>query len=208
MYPLLDTTISNFYSPDTISNERKDLLQPLVDYIQKRVNQKLSININFICTHNSRRSHLSQIWAQLASAYYKIPNTFCYSGGTEETALFPKIVETLTKQGLSISVLCNGSNPIYSIKYDQNAMPVIGFSKKFDSLFNPVSEFAAIMTCSQADGGCPFISGADVRLPLTFEDPKYSDDTNGQDEVYLNKSIEIAVEMFYVFSLINTNDAT
>jgi arsenate reductase len=46
-----------------------------------------------------------------------------------------------------------------------------GFSKKYDDEFNPKSEFAAIMTCSQADGGCPFIAGAEKRIPITYEDP-------------------------------------
>jgi arsenate reductase len=48
----------------SVSDERKALLQPLVDYIQNKVNLQEQIRLNFICTHNSRRSHLSQIWAQ------------------------------------------------------------------------------------------------------------------------------------------------
>src|SRR5690606_19178579 len=142
-------------------------------------------------------------WAQTASAYFKIPNVHCYSGGTEETALFPKVAETLINQGFSIFKIADTQNPVYAIKYSDNALPVIGFSKKYDSAFNPVSAFAAVMTCSQADGGCPFIAGAEKRIPITFEDPKISDDTAEQSKVYAERSLQIATEMFYVFSKIS-----
>ena len=145
---------------------------------------------------------MSQVWAQVAAAYYTIPNVHCYSGGTEETALFPKVAETLTHQGLSIFKIADTDNPVYAIKYSDNSLPIVGFSKKYDSPFNPVSAFVAIMTCSQADGGCPFIAGAEKRIPITFEDPKISDNTQEQSKVYADRSLQIATEMFYVFSMI------
>lgn len=203
MYKDLIETISTITSFQNINEERKATLQPLIDFIQHKINSKEPININFICTHNSRRSHLSQIWAQVAAAHFQIPNVHCYSGGTEETALFPKVAETLTNQGFSIFKIADTLNPIYAIKYSDNAVPVIGFSKKYDSPFNPVSAFAAVMTCSQADGGCPFIAGAEKRIPITFEDPKISDNTAEQSKVYAERSLQIATEMFYVFSQIN-----
>lgn len=190
-------------SIDTISAERRTVLQPLVDYMQKKVEAGHTIRLNFICTHNSRRSHLSQVWAQVASAYFNIANVHCFSGGTEETALFPKVAETLANQGFSIFKIADTHNPVYAIKYSENALPIIGFSKKYDSPFNPVSAFAAIMTCSQADGGCPFIAGAEKRIPITFEDPKISDNTPEQLMVYAERSLQIAGEMFYVFSKIS-----
>lgn len=138
-----------------INEDRKIILQPLIDFIQQKVKDQKSIDLNFICTHNSRRSHLAQIWAQTASAYFKISNVNCYSGGTETTVLFPKIAETLFDSGFNIWKLNENENPVYVIKYDENAQPIIGFSKKYDDPFNPKNNFAAIMTCSQADGGCP-----------------------------------------------------
>lgn len=203
MYKDLIETISTITSFQNINEERKATLQPLIDFIQHKINSKEPININFICTHNSRRSHLSQIWAQVAAAHFQIPNVHCYSGGTEETALFPKVAETLTNQGFSIFKIADTLNPIYAIKYSDNAVPVIGFSKKYNSPFNPISAFAAVMTCSQADGGCPFIAGAEKRIPITFEDPKISDNTAEQSKVYAERSLQIATEMFYVFSQIN-----
>ena len=187
---------------NTISSERKQTLQPLIDYIQTKVANHQEIRLNLICTHNSRRSHLSQVWAQTVAAYYGIPNVFCYSGGTEATAMFPMAAKTLEKAGFKIQTIAEGTNPIYAIKYAENTHPIIGFSKTYDDDFNPQSAFAAIMTCSQADGGCPFIAGAELRIPITFEDPKAFDNTPQQAEKYEERSLQIATEMSYVFSQI------
>ncbi len=189
--------------PQTTSNERKVVLQPLTDFIQSKITNNQKIRINFICTHNSRRSHLSQVWAQALAYYFNIKNVFCYSGGTEATALFPMVAETLKNSGFEINTISKNENPVYSIKYADNEHPVIGFSKKLDDDFNPKSEFAAIMTCSQADSGCPFIAGAEKRIPITFEDPKAFDNTPEQAEKYHERSLQIATELFYVFSQIN-----
>jgi arsenate reductase len=203
MYQKLNEIINNKIDVHSISEERKSVLQPLIDFIQQKVSNREEVNINFICTHNSRRSHLSQVWAQVAATHYNIPNVHCYSGGTEETALFPKVAETLTNQGFNIFKIADNNNSVYAIKYSDNVLPVIGFSKKYDSPFNPISAFATIMTCSQADGGCPFIAGAEKRIPITFEDPKISDNTPEQAQVYAQRSLQIATEMFYVFSKVS-----
>jgi len=203
---LLFDNISVFISKldsDTISQERREVLQPLADFIQSKVSAAQPVRINFICTHNSRRSHLSQVWAQTMATYFNIDNVFCYSGGTEATALFPMVAKTLESTGFAVKTISEGDNPIYSLKYGANESPVIGFSKKLDDDFNPKSNFAAIMTCSQADGGCPFIAGAEKRIPITFEDPKVFDNTPQQTEKYAERSLQIATEMFFIFSQIN-----
>ena len=189
---------------ETITAARKIVLQPLIDFIQDKVTNKQEIRLNLICTHNSRRSHLSQIWAQTAASHFGIKNVFCYSGGTEATALFPAIVKTLAQSGFKIKTISAGNNPIYDIKYGENQQSIIGFSKTYDDDFNPQREFAAILTCSQADGGCPFIAGAEKRISITFEDPKAFDNTPQQAEKYKERSLQIATEMFYVFSQIKS----
>jgi len=185
-----------------ISNERKLELQPLIAFIQENVSHHKNVNLNFICTHNSRRSHLSQVWAQAAAHYYNVKNVCCYSGGTEATAMFPMAAQTLVSAGFQIVKLSKESNPIYCIKYAENEHPIIGFSKKYDDQFNPKSEFAAIMTCNNADAGCPFISGADKRIPVKYDDPKAFDNTSQQKEKYQERSNQIASEMLFVFSQI------
>ena len=203
LFPEIENVITSL-NFNSISAERKIVLQPLVDFIQGKANSQQEIRLNLICTHNSRRSHLSQVWAQTAAAHYGIKNVFCYSGGTEATAMFPMAAKTLTKQGFQIKTIAEGNNPVYAIKYSENAHPIIGFSKTFDDDFNPQCEFAAILTCSSADQGCPFIAGAEVRIPITFEDPKAFDNTPKQAEKYEERSVQIATEMFYVFSQIKS----
>ena len=201
VFPAIEKVITQFDFV-SISKERKIVLQPLIDYIQNKVTNQQEIRLNLICTHNSRRSHLAQVWAQTAAAYYRVKNVFCYSGGTEATALFPMVAQTLVQSGFKIKTVAAGNNPIYAIKYGENEHPIIGFSKTYDDDFNPQNEFAAIMTCSQADGGCPFIAGAEKRIPITFEDPKAFDTTPQQAEKYQERSLQIATEMCYVFSQI------
>lgn len=192
-------------NPQTISTERKAILQPLTEFIQSKVSNQQDIRINFICTHNSRRSHLSQVWAQTLAYHFNIKNVFCYSGGTESTALFPIVAETLQNSGFQIKTISKNENPIYSIKYAYNQHPIIGFSKRLNDDFNPKSEFAAIMTCDSANEACPFVSGAEKRIPITFEDPKAFDNTPQQAEKYNERSLQIATELFYVFSQIKAS---
>uniref|UniRef100_UPI004049FDDB arsenate-mycothiol transferase ArsC n=1 Tax=Gelidibacter sp. TaxID=2018083 RepID=UPI004049FDDB len=203
LYPEI-TTVINHLDTNSVSESRQKTLQPLIDYVKFKVSDKQNVRLNFICTHNSRRSHLSQVWAQAMAAYFNIPNVVAYSGGTEATALFPMAAKTLEASGFKINVIAEGQNPIYSIKYDDNAHPIIGFSKTYDSEFNPTSGFCAIMTCSQADGGCPFIAGAEKRVPITYDDPKAFDHTPQQAEKYMERSLQIATELKYVFEKVKS----
>ena len=203
--PTLFSEIENLINelnPETISSERKTVLQPLTDFIQSKVSGNKEIRINFICTHNSRRSHLSQVWAQTMANYFNIKNVFCYSGGTETTAFNERAVASLKRTGFAVKQK-GTHNPIYSVGYAANDMPLGMFSKTYDDQTNPTSGFAAVMTCSHADENCPFIAGADQRIPLRYEDPKAFDNTPQQAEKYAERSIQIATELFYIFAQIN-----
>ena len=182
----------------SISDERKSLLQELIDYIKSKREKGQPIRLNFICTHNSRRSQLAQIWAQTAADYFEIP-AFCYSGGVEVTACNERTIRSLERSGFIISKYGH-SNPIYFILQDKDTRPIIVFSKLYDDVINPHGIFATIMTCSHADENCPFIPGAEERIPVRYEDPKEFDDTDLESTKYDERSQQIASEMFYVFS--------
>ncbi len=199
IFPEIAQTIEGL-NIQTIADERRVVLQTLTDYIQSKIAKDEEVRLNFICTHNSRRSHLSQVWAQTMAHYFNLQNVYCYSAGTEATALFPMVAETLQNSGFQISILAETNNPIYCIKYADSEHPVIGFSKKLNNHFNPKSNFVAIMTCSQAYEGCPFVPGAEARIPITYEDPKAFDDIPQQAEKYKERSLQIATEMKCVFS--------
>ncbi len=180
-----------------ISAKRRQLLDVLVAYIKKASSDKSPINLNFICTHNSRRSHMSQVWAQAAAKYFGIQNIHCYSGGTESTSVFPVVIDTLKEQGFDIQALSKELNPVYAIRFDDQEAPLIAFSKTYDNNFNPKS-FAAIMTCDHADQNCPFIPSATARIPITYQDPKAFDKSPLQKERYEERSRQIGSELLYV----------
>jgi len=182
-----------------ISIERQKVLTPFREFVQQKLKEKKHLRLNFICTHNSRRSHLAQVWAQTIAIYFKLKDVYCYSGGTEATALNQNIIDSLKFTGFRIEKLSSNENPVYSIKFKDNVHPVIGFSKKFDALFNPQSRFVAVMTCSDADENCPFINGAETRFALNYQDPKLFDNTPQQNEKYLERTNQIANEMYWVF---------
>ena len=183
-----------------ITQERKEILAPFVTYLQEKLNKKEPIMVNFICTHNSRRSHLGQIWMQTIANHFNIANVTTYSGGTEATAMAKPIIATLITQGFEITPISEEPNPVNAVKFDADSHPIICFSKKYDNSFNPKANFLAIMTCSSADKGCPFVAGSEKRIPVTYIDPKISDNTDLEAQTYLERSNQIASEIYYVLS--------
>ena len=189
----------------SIPLSRKRELHQLSDYINQSIQHHKKVHLTFICTHNSRRSHLCQIWAQIAARYYEISDVHCYSGGTETTAVFPKVIRTLQRQGLEIIQKKKKENPKYYIEYSEIMPPISAFSKVFDDVSNPSSQFAAVVTCDHASESCPVVPGAEKRISLTYVDPKISDGTPEQKAVYNERSLQIATEMKYVFSQVILN---
>ena len=185
-------------SKRSISDERKKDLLPLINYLKNRLLSEKNCQLNFICTHNSRRSQFSQLWAKVMADYYGIPCT-TFSGGVEITSCNERVINTLKSQGFSINMDQNKENPRYQIGMNEYTFGTF-FSKKFNHPENPTEDFAAIMTCGHADENCPFIPGTERRIPIRYKDPKIYDNTNNEAQGYLDKSIEIASEMNYIFS--------
>ncbi len=201
LYPELQAYVVALVNEfDQIPEARKQLLDTLASYAHNKLAQSKAAQFNFICTHNSRRSHLSQIWAQAAACYYNVEQVQCYSGGTEATAFNPRAVRTLQEAGFMITTVQEGENPLYEVKFAEAVAPVKAWSKKFDDAANPASGFCAVMTCTDADQHCPFVPGAELRLPVTYEDPKHFDDTPQEQEKYNKRVKQIGREMLYAFS--------
>ena len=183
-----------------ISDERKIILSELIQYVQQQRNNHKEIHLNFICTHNSRRSQFSQVWAKTAAHFYAI-NIHSYSGGVEETEFNQRAVDSLKRTGFRISKR-EEKNPKYLVYFSEGTMPLYCFSKIYDDAINAKNNFAAVMTCSHADENCPYIPGADQRIPVRYNDPKEFDGTSLESQKYDERSKEIATEMFYIFSQI------
>lgn len=185
---------------DHISEERKILLDELGIYIREKLSSQKEVHLVFICTHNSRRSHMAQIWAQAAAHYYNIQNIKTYSGGTQKTEFNKFAVNALKEAGFKIKVIKESKNPRYQVKYDKKADPIICYSKIYSHKKNPRDGFVAIMTCSDADEACPDVKGADYRTTIQYEDPKNFDGTNQQEQAYRKRNEQIGREMFYIFN--------
>tara|TARA_Y100001972_G_scaffold126580_1_gene180724 strand:- start:17872 stop:18498 length:627 start_codon:yes stop_codon:yes gene_type:complete len=199
MLPALEKTIETAKNQD-IAEDRKQILAPLIVYIQGKLDQKADVNLNFICTHNSRRSQFSQIWAQTAADYYGIP-VKSFSGGVEVTAFNERAVASVKRSGFKVTSK-GDTNPDYTVFHSDTHEGISLFSKLFDDPVNKSDHFAAVMTCSHADENCPFIPGAEKRIPVLYEDPKAFDDTPEEAKKYDERSMQIAAEMLYVFSKI------
>ncbi|MCU0444700.1 MAG: protein-tyrosine-phosphatase [Microscillaceae bacterium] len=183
-----------------ISAERKESLQELVDYLRQKLDNQALIKITVICTHNSRRSHLGQVWLKTAALYYGVANVETYSGGTDATAFNPRAVKALENVGFLIEKEDNGTNPIYWLNLDNQSVKQKMFSKKYDDSFNPQKEFCALMVCTDADEACPMVRGAEKRISMPYEDPKKFDGTDLESAKYAERCREIARDMFWVMA--------
>lgn len=184
----------------TIARDRKILLEKIADYMTTKRKANKPVNLIYICTHNSRRSHFGQIWAKVASDYYGITGVNTFSGGTEATAFSSHAINALKRVGFTIKPINIEKNTHYHVVYDDQQKPIESFSKVYDDPANPQTGFAAIMTCGEAEENCPFIPGVELRIGTTYDDPKAFDNTLQQDAKYDERCRQIALETLYVFS--------
>lgn len=179
-----------------VPEERQQKLQVLLDYIRSRKTAPTALN--FICTHNSRRSHFGQVGAQLMAWLHGLDYIRTYSGGTETTAMNPRSVAALERAGYRVDNP-GGENPRYGVRFAEEAPVMTCFSKVYDDPANPADDFAAVMTCTDADQNCPAIVGA-TRISLPCVDPKAFDDTEQEQAKYSERCLQIAAEMAWVMS--------
>ncbi|PZV83966.1 arsenate reductase [Algoriphagus aquaeductus] len=200
IYPVLQRTIDSLPIRQ-IPEERMPVIESLVEYILGKIKNREEVRLNFICTHNSRRSQFSQIWAQTAADYFGI-EAFCYSGGVEVTAFNERAVAAIRRDGFKVIQKGEG-NPTYFVFHGEDSEPITTFSKVYDDVINAQKGFAAVMTCDHADENCPFIPGAEARIPLRFEDPKAFDGTDLEEKMYTERSHQIGAELFLVFQKVS-----
>lgn len=219
MYPKLKENLDHLKkSFHLISEDRKDQIQILAKMAKQVIENYKHCPFNFICTHNSRRSHIAQILAW-ASFHYLLPEEKWKqygfnSGGTERTAIHPNTIRALRDFGFSIEKLSpeqankkyglsiEETNPVYEVKCSDSIQPIPAFSKKYEEPPNPKSGFLAVMTCDHAAENCPVVYGAIHRWNLIYKDPKEADGTPKEEKTYRDKVDEIGREMMYLASLL------
>ncbi len=201
VFPMLETSIRQFIGEfDRIDPDRRKKLLELAAFVSEKLGAGQTARLNFICTHNSRRSHMAQLWAQAAAYYYRVERVDCFSGGTEATAFNPRAVEAMRKMGFSVLQTSQGNNPFYEVRFSDDGPSMKIFSKRYNHPFNPFTEFAAIMTCSHADENCPVVTGASKRISITYDDPKDFDGTPQEEVKYQERAQQIGREMVYTFA--------
>ncbi len=203
IYPELHAFVEGLESElGQISVARRSVLESLSAFVETKLRASEPARLIFICTHNSRRSHMGQIWSKAASLYCGIQKLETFSGGTEATAFDPRAVAALRKAGLRIERRHGKatSNPVYAVRYGARGPAEEAFSKAFHEAPNPRHDFAAVMTCSEAEAACPIVPGAALRISLPYDDPKTFDGTDRESSAYAERSCQIAREMLFVFS--------
>ncbi len=186
---------------DTISTSRKYELEQVGHYICRKNSEGQLVKLIVICTHNSRRSHFGQIWLSVAAKYYGV-NIESYSGGIQATAFHPNAVRAIRRCGFDVTSDNDLTNPVYSVSYSNKEEPLGCYSKKFYHSNNPSDAFGAILVCNDAAEACPFVSGAETRFVLPYNDPKAFDGTALEDRMYDERCREIGIEMFYIMQSI------
>jgi arsenate reductase (thioredoxin) len=184
----------------TISSERRVMLGNIATNIASRLEAGKAGQLTFICTSNSRRSHMSQIWAQTAAYYYGLNQVHTFSGGTQATACNCRTVAAMRRVGFAIEDATTGDNPVYLVRYADDRPPIRAYSKLYNADANPKRDFIALMTCSAADKSCPVVEGAISRYAIHYADPRVCDDMPTETAAYNERCREIAREMFYIMS--------
>ncbi len=190
-----------------VPEDRKKLLDPIAKSIASELKSHERTAVIFVCTHNSRRSQFSQVWARVAATHFGLQGVRFASGGVEVTAANIRTVHALRRAGLAVKATTKGDNPIYAVTTRGDQVGCNIFSKIYSDSSNPLKKFVAVMCCGDADKRCPVVKGAVSRFALQYVDPKSSDDTPLENATYDERCRQIATEMFYLVSQVKKHSA-
>ena len=186
-----------------ISSERRSILEAIAQEINSELKIGNTVKLVYLCTHNSRRSHFSQVWGCLASVLFGYKEIETYSGGTVATACHPYTIEALRQLGFKITCAdLEADNPHYKVYYSTDNF-IDCYSKANTDNELPQSDFIAIMTCADSDDNCPLVPGAKKRFSTTYDDPKEFDDAPNPVMHYKERSLQIAQEALYTFQYLS-----
>tara|TARA_B100001079_G_scaffold142196_1_gene121790 strand:+ start:344 stop:916 length:573 start_codon:yes stop_codon:yes gene_type:complete len=177
----------NQYNPE---KDKKNYLDDVVSKIEKIL--PITNNIVFLCTHNSRRSQLCQVWGSILSKIYNIDLKF-NSAGTEKTEVHKTIFYCFSNVGIEIK----------DSKIFYGDLSLSLHSKVLEEIQS--DKFISIMTCSDAEKSCPSDSRSIRNISMIYQDPKIFDDTEKEREEYSKTSKLIAEELNYIIkNLVNS----
>ncbi len=190
---------------ELIPSTRKNQLYHLAAEISKQIKEAGFVKVIFICTHNSRRSQLAEIWLHTACEYFGVEDIHTFSGGTEATSFNPRMVDAVRRFGFQLDTSNQSDNPVYVFQSASRTVSKKMFSKRYNHDFNPQNDYIAVMVCSEADEDCPVVIGAVARFAVPYEDPKAFDGSRREQIAYDNKVEEIGREMLYLVKMIKAD---
>jgi arsenate reductase len=169
---------------DMIDETHRQAGITLAEWIAANYQPGKPLDVTVVCTGNSRRSILGATLGNIAAAYYGMPEVRFHSGGTAPTAFNSRTMAALKEIGVEVEPIGkeaprgepSTANPIYRVRWGEGTgLEASEFSKVYSDPSNPQRGFAALMVCSEADAGCPFVKGASARISMPYLDPKLFD---------------------------------
>ncbi len=190
---------------DRIDEKHREAGERLAHWIAANYEPGRPLHVTVVCTGNSRRSILGSSMGNLAAAYYGMPEIRFHSGGTAPTAFNSRTIASLKAIGFEVEPTGKEAergdpkteNPVYRISWGET-FETLEFSKHYGDKSNPQEGFAALMVCSEADEGCPFVKGAKLRLSMPYLDPKIYDGGAYESAKYAERRDDIGRLMLSV----------
>jgi arsenate reductase len=187
-------------SGEQVEPEHREATRQLADWLAENREPGRAREVVFVCTGNSRRSMLGAMLGNAAAAFCELPEVRFFSSGTEPSAFNPRTIAALEAAGFAIEPTGDEAprgesglaNPRYSVRWGSaEDQATVEFSKALGDDALPRSGFAAVLVCSEAAEGCPFVPGASARIPMPLVDPKEADGTAAEASRYAATRDEI-----------------
>ena len=199
MFAKIHTLLHEFETNGFSASDRPKQITKGAQFLASKLSRGELADVMFVCTHNSRRSQFAHVWATVAASHFGLDGVRCYSGGTEVTACNERTIASLKRFGFEIEMTGREANPMYLVHFSNDRPPIECNSKLYTA--PGLSDFAAMMCCSDVDEKCPLVQGAAVRIPWHYEDPKVADDTDQETARYDERSLQIGHDMYHLMAL-------
>jgi protein-tyrosine-phosphatase len=162
----------------------------VAQHIVRNLEARGQLTLVFGCTHNSRRSILSEVWAHVALAGVH-PRLRALSAGSDPQGVAPGTLGALARAGFTIS-----ADEQRGWVATAGDLRLALRSKRFADLELSDVGFGLVVNCSVLDESCPTVPGSFFRTPLIFDDPRAADGTLSADAAYDRCCAEIARTQF------------
>ena len=189
---------------DQIPDNHRQSLEQIGDYLLQKLQSNKDAKVLLISRHNSRRSHMGQLWLMTAAEYYGIGNVATFSGGIEPTELDSRVIRALKKCGFKISTTKRSENPTYLTSNGPGNSYMV-FAKQYNGGQNPTSDFIAVVLSEVVNKKLETIPGADKKVPMLYEDLENFDGSPEEERKYDEGCRQIARAMFYVMQYTKKN---